>query len=69
MARGVALLAAADVAATSVLSEKVVTASMLDAIIERIASTALAPTLLGNAAGRMGPIQMAAKAVAMATRQ
>ena len=49
--RGVAVEVAEPYAATTVDSEKVVTASMLDAMIDRRLSTASAPTFSAHALG------------------
>ena len=49
--------------------EKVVTASILDAMMPRIASTASAPTCSARPGGMNGPSQIATRAVAMPTAQ
>ncbi|HRP98053.1 MAG TPA: hypothetical protein PL143_17585 [Rhodocyclaceae bacterium] len=50
-ARGVSMLAAEACAPTIVLSENVVTASMLDARMPRMRSTASAPIRVASSAG------------------
>ncbi len=67
-ARGVAVLAAAEKAATMVPSENVATASMLEAMICRIVSTESAPkTLVMLVASNTGGTKAATSAVTIAT--
>lgn len=64
VARGVTPVLAAPYAATMVLKENVVTASMLDAMMPRILSTASAPIRAGSDAGMKSFNTTAIKAVA-----
>lgn len=66
-ARGVAFPAAAEKAATMVPSEKVATASMLEARILRMPSTASAPITLSMSSGKNREVCAATSAVATAT--